>query len=127
MSQAAKSILVYGIYLLILSVVLLIVPNIPLAIFGIPTTNEVWIRVVGAMVFAFGSYFVRAARSENTDFFRWTISTRLGLVVFFSIFVVVGLAPINILLLAIPDIPFVLWTALALRSEKIASPVSAHP
>ena len=126
MSNAAKSILVYGIYLLVLSVVLLVIPNVPLSIFGIPTTNEVWIRVVGAMAFSFGSYFVRAARGENTDFFRWTISTRLGLVVFFSIFVVVGLAPINLLLLAVPDLPFVLWTILALRSDKAASPVPAR-
>jgi hypothetical protein len=125
MSNAAKSIFVYGIYLLILSVVLLLIPNIPLAILGLPTTNEVWIRVVGAMAVSFGTYFVRAARSENTDFFRWTISTRLGLVVFFSIFVVVGLAPINLLLLAIPDLPFVLWTVLALRSSKAASPLRA--
>ncbi len=126
MSNAAKSILVYGIYLLILSVVLLFIPNVPLTIFGIPTTNEVWIRVVGAMAFSFGTYFVRAARSEMTDFFHWTISTRLGLVIFFSIFVVVGLAPINLLLLAAPDIPFVLWTILALRSDKVASPMLAH-
>ena len=126
MSNAAKSIFVYGIYLLILSVVLLLIPNTPLAILGIPTTNEVWIRVVGAMVVSFGTYFVRAARSENTDFFRWTISTRLGLVVFFSIFVVAGLAPINLLLLAIPDLPFVLWTILALRSDKVASPIPAR-
>src|SRR5215470_15442064 len=121
-TNAARSIFVYGIYLLILSVILLLIPNLPLAIFGIPTTNEVWIRVVGAMAFSFGTYFVRAARSEMTDFFHWTISTRLGLVVFFLIFVVVGLAPINLLLLAIPDIPFVVWTWLALRSSTATSP-----
>lgn len=126
MSNAARSIFVYGIFLLILSVALLLIPNVPLAIFGIPTTNEVWIRVVGAMLVSFGTYFVRAALSENTDFFRWTISTRLGLVVFFSIFIIVRLAPINLLLLAVPDLPFVLWTILALRSDKITSPIPAR-
>jgi hypothetical protein len=126
MSSAAKSILAYGIYLLILSVVLLFIPNVPLGIFGIPTTNEVWIRVVGVMAASFGTYFVRAARSEMTEFFRWTISNRIALVVFFSIFVVVGLAPINLLLLAAPDIPFVLWTILALRSDKAATPMPSH-
>lgn len=126
MSNAAKSILVYGIYLLILGVVLLLIPNVPLGIFGIPATNEVWIRVVGVMALSFGTYYVRGARSEMTELFRWTISTRLSLVVFFVIFVVVGLAPINLLLLGIPDLPFVLWTVLALRSDKAMSPVHAH-
>ena len=126
MSNAATSILVYGIYLLILSVVLLLIPNVPLGIFGIPTTSEVWIRVVGAMAFSFGTFYIRAVRSNMTEFFRWTVSTRLGLVVFFVIFVVAGLAPINLLLLAIPDIPFALWTYLALRSEKVASPIPAR-
>ena len=126
MSNAARSILVYGIYLLILSVVLLLIPNVPLAIFGIPTTNEVWIRVVGAMAVSFGIFYVRAARAEMTDFFRWTIPNRLALVVFFSIFVVAGLAPINLLLLAAPDIPFVLWTILTLRSDKAARPMPAR-
>jgi len=126
MSNAAKSIFVYGIYLLILSVILLLIPNVPLRIIGIPATNEVWIRIVGAMAFAFGTYFVRAARSEMTEFFRWTIPNRLLLVVFFSIFVAAGLAPISLLLLAAPDLPFVLWTVLALRSSKAPAPMPAR-
>ena len=127
MSNAAKSILVYGIYLLILSVVLLLIPNVPLSIFGIPTTNEVWIRVVGAMLVAFGTYYVRGARSEVTELFRWSVPSRLLLVVFFAAFVVAGLAPINIMLLAIFDIPFVIWTFLALRSSTSESPLRARP
>ncbi len=126
MSNAAKSILVYGIYLLILSVILLLIPNVPLATIGIPTTREVWIRIVGVMAGAFGTFYVRASRAEMTEFFRWTIPNRLALVVFFVIFVLVGLAPINLLLLAVPDIPFVLWTILALRSDKAASLVPAR-
>ena len=126
MSNAAKSILVYGIYLLILSVILLLIPNVPLAVLGIPTTNEVWIRIVGAMAFSFGTFYVRAARAEMIEFFRWTIPTRLTLVVFFTIVLVVNLAPINLLLLALPDLPFVLWTALALRSFHAVSPLPAR-
>src|SRR5215813_12518344 len=126
MSNAAKSVFVYGIYLLILSVTLLLIPNVPLAIFGIPTTNEVWIRVVGAMAFSFGTYFVQAARHEMTEFFRWTITTRLALIVFFAIFILVGLAPINLMLLAIPDVPFVAWTVWGLRSDKAMQAVPAH-
>jgi hypothetical protein len=126
MSNAAKSILVYGVYLLVLCVILIVVPNIPLGIFGIPPTNEVWIRIVGVQLLALGSYFVRAARIEMTEFFRWTVPARMGLVVFSIIFVALGLAPINLLLLAAPDLIFVPWTALALRADESARPVAAR-
>ncbi len=70
MSNAAKSILVYGIYLLILSFMLLVIPNIALTIFGLPATNEVWVRVVGMQTLFFSFFYIRASQKEMTDFFR---------------------------------------------------------
>ncbi|MEO8609354.1 MAG: hypothetical protein ABI690_15790 [Chloroflexota bacterium] len=118
MSNAAKSILVHGIYLLGLGVVMLTIPNVPLKIFGLPETNEVWIRVVGMMSLVLGYYFVQSARKELTDFFRSTLLTRSAAIVFFILFVVLGLAPINLLLLIAVDPVFIIWTALALRSSE---------
>lgn len=126
MSNAARSVLVFGIYLLILSVILLVIPNVPLAILGIPTTNEIWIRIVGVQLIALGTYFVQAARHEMTDFFRWTVPARCFFIVFCIIFVALGLAPINLLLLAAADPIFIAWTYLALRSSNAPSPVPAH-
>jgi hypothetical protein len=125
MTNAARSIFVYGLYLLILSVTLIVIPNVPLSIFGIPTTNEVWIRIVGVQLLALGVYFVRAGRGNVAVFFPWTIPTRITLVIFLAIFVAVGLAPINLLLLAPPDIVFVVWTILALRSPSAVRPMPA--
>jgi hypothetical protein len=120
MSNAAKSILGHGIYLLGLSVVLLIIPNVPLSIVGLPETNEVWIRVVGMMSLVLGIYFVQSARSEATDFFRSTLVTRSLAIVFFIIFVALGFARVNLLTLIAVDPLFILWTWLALRSEQTA-------
>jgi hypothetical protein len=118
MSNAAKSILVHGIYLLGLGVVLLTIPNVPLKIFGLPETHEVWIRVVGMMSLVLGYYFVQSARKELTDFFRSTLLTRSAAIVFFFLFVALGFAPINLLLLIAVDPVFIIWTALALRSSE---------
>ena len=127
MSNAAKSILVFGIYLLILSVILLVIPNVPLSIMGLPTTNEIWIRIVGVQLVALGTYFVQAARHEMTEFFRWTIPARFLFLIFCIIFIAVGLAPINLLLLAAADPIFIIWTYLALRSSNnVASAVPAR-
>ncbi len=121
MSNAAKSILVHGIYLLGLGVVMITIPNVPLKIFGLPETNEVWIRVVGMMSLVLGYYFVQSARKELTDFFRSTLLTRSAAIVFFAIFVVLGFAPINLLLLIAVDPIFIIWTAMALRSSQPAN------
>ena len=126
MSNAAKSILVFGIYLLILAFVLIFIPNVPLGIFGIPTTNEIWIRVVGVQLVALGTYFVQAARAEMTEFFRWTVPARCVFVVFCIVVVALGMVPVNFLLLAAADPIFIIWTYLALRSTNITAPVPAH-
>ena len=126
MSNAAKSILVHGVYLLGLGVVMLIIPNTPLTIFGLPETHEVWIRVVGMMSLVLGYYFVQSARKELTDFFRSTLLTRSAAIVFFVAFVLAGFAPINLLLLIAVDPVFIIWTALALRSSPAAMTELAH-
>ena len=103
MSNAAKSILVYGIYLLGLSIMLLLIPNVALGIFGLPATSEVWVRVVGMESLFFSLFYFRAAQKEMTDFFSLSNITRPLVLVMFALFVVLGFAPINFVLLAIPD------------------------
>ena len=118
MSNAAKSILAHGIYLLGLAVVLLTIPNVPLKIVGLPETNEVWIRVVGFLSLVLGYDYVQEARRDETEFFRSTILPRVLAIVFFIIFVVLGFAPINLLILIAVDPVFILWTYFALRSSQ---------
>ena len=126
MSNAAKSILAHGIYLLGLAVVLLTIPNVPLKIVGLPETNEVWIRVVGFLSLVLGYYFVQSARRDETEFFRSTILPRTLAIIFFIIFVVLGWAPINLLILVAVDPVFILWTVFALRSSSVAKTGLAH-
>ncbi len=51
MSKSAKSVLVFSIYMFSLGLILVLFPNLLLNIFSVPETNEVWIRVVGVLVF----------------------------------------------------------------------------
>ncbi|SRR5258706_6011477 len=126
MSNAAKSILVYGIYLLILSFMLLVIPNIALTIFGLPATNEVWVRVVGMQTLFFSFFYIRASQKEMTDFFRWTVLTRSLVIVIFALFVALGFAKPNFILLAVTDPFFAAWTWFSLRSSNAANPVPAR-
>ena len=119
MSNAARSIYCYGVYLVILGLALLVIPNVPLPLFGLPTTNEVWIRIVGMSVLFLAAYFIQAARHERTDFFRMSVYLRAFVPLFFGAFIVLGFAGPTLLLLTPPDLLFALWTLLALRSAKL--------
>jgi len=83
-------------------------------------TDEVWIRVVGMLVLFLSFYYTQAARKELTDFFRWTIYVRFSVVVFFTAFVMVGLAKPALIIFGVVDVVGAFWTHTALRSEKAA-------
>ena len=117
MSPAARSILVYSIYLFGQGLTLLIAPNIALRLFGLPETSEVWVRIVGMTVFFFAIYYVVAARNEFRPFFAVSVATRLSVVAFFVAFIAAGFATWNILLFTPIDIAFAAWTWLALRGS----------
>lgn len=118
MSNSARSVFVFGLYLLVLGIVLLVAPNFLLGMFFLPSTSEVWIRVVGMLVLLLGFYYTQAARKEMTDFFRWTVYVRSTVIVFFTVFVLLGLASPPLILFGAVDLLGAVWTGLALRPPK---------
>jgi len=117
-NKASLSILVFGIYMVVVGLALLVVPNLLLSLFAYPTTTEIWIRILGFMVVVAGYYYIVAARFELTPFFRATIYGRPAVIVCFVVFVALGMArPILILFGAI-DLLGAIWTGLALRSSR---------
>jgi hypothetical protein len=116
MSRAARSLFVFGVYLCGLGLLLLLAPNLLLRVFGAPTTSEVWIRVTGMLVLCLSFYYVQAARSELTSFIRWTVWTRLTVIVYFAAFVLLASAPRALLLFGLVDLLAAVWTWLALRA-----------
>jgi hypothetical protein len=117
MSSAARSIFVYGIYVLGLGATLLLIPNVPLRIFGLPEANEVWIRVCGMTVLFLGIFYLLAARNEVRDIFVASVAIRFAVVGFFSAFALLGYTSWNILLLTPLDVLFALWTLAELRRQ----------
>lgn len=118
MSKSAKSVFVFGIYLFVLGIVLLVIPNVLLSLFGFQETSEVWIRVVGMLIFILAFYYTTAARKEVMDFFRITVYGRGSVIVFFIIFVVLKLAEPMLILFGVIDLLGAIWTQLTLRSSK---------
>ena len=118
MSRSAFTLKAFGIYLLFLGATLIIVPNILLSIFQIPQTSEVWIRVVGVLVFNIGLYYLYAAKCEATAFFRASVYTRAFVFLSFTAFAVLGLTKPVLIIFGAIDLSGGIWTYKALRSER---------
>lgn len=115
MTPAARSVRVFGAYLLLLALALLLAPNVLLGLVAAPPTEEVWIRVVGMLVGFLGYYYWRAAGAGLQVFFAWTVPARLSVLGFFAVFVAFGLAPPSLLLFGAADAAGALWTWSAMR------------
>ncbi len=120
MSKRAKSIFVFAVYLILMGITLLVVPNVLLSVFAYPTTDEVWIRVVSMLLVMIAFYYIQAARNELIAFFWWTVYARSAVIIFFIAFVVLGLARPILILFGAVDLLAALWTAVALHSSRKA-------
>lgn len=50
MGKAAKSVFVFGIYILVVGTTLMITPNTLLGPFGLELATDVWVRVTGMLI-----------------------------------------------------------------------------
>ena len=121
MGKAALSMFCFGIYLIILGLSLMVIPNVLLSVFALPAASEVWIRALGMVVLLLGYIYVRAGRSGGKegmpDFYRWTVHTRSSVIVFLAVFAILGLTKPVIILFGVFDLAGAVWTYLALRTE----------
>jgi hypothetical protein len=121
MTYPAKTVLVFGIYLLGLGTALVLVPNLLLSLFQISATSEVWIRVVGMLVLELGVFYVAAARKNWQGFIALTVPMRLSVIVFFAAFVFLANAPTMLLLFGATDFAFAAWTWTATRTMALSN------
>lgn len=120
MSKSALSLFVFSVYLFVLGIILIVIPNVLLSLFSFPETNEVWIRVVGMLLFILGFYYFQASKSEIKKFFQWTVYARTAVLLFFIVFVLLNFSPPILILFGFIDAVAALWTQLFLWSEKRA-------
>ncbi len=117
MTPASKSIYYFGFYLALLAVTLLAFPNTLLGLFQIELTSEVWIRVVGVVVLNIGILYVFMASSSNVLFMTLTIYLRASVLLWFIIFVALGMAPVQLILFGLADAAGAVWTLVTLRKK----------
>jgi hypothetical protein len=116
MSRAARTVFVFGIYLVGTGALLLVAPNVLLGLLRIAPATEPWIRVLGMIVALLGAYYIVAARAELSAFFRASVAFRLFALVGFGGLAAVGWAPATLIGFGVIDALAALWTRSALRA-----------
>ena len=128
MSKTAFTIKASCCYIMALGLTLVLAPNLLLAVMRMPPTGEVWIRVLGMVVINLGTFFWVAARTEAVALFRATLYVRPLVLAWLAAFVLLGLAPPQLLVFGVIEAAGALWTWLALRADQRsgepANPVS---
>lgn len=119
MNRASVTVLTYGIYLVALGIVYMVIPNVPLRLFGFQPTTEPWVRVMAAMVTIVGYYYIQAARHRLKTFYRWTLHCRVFFPIFTVVLVAARLVEPMLLLFGVIDLIGAAWTGLTLRGEDM--------
>ena len=117
MSRAAKSLFIFGIYLELLAIVLVLAPNVLLAAFHVASTHEIWIRCLGVVTGSVGVYYLLAARGDFVPIIVASIPVRLALMAFFAAFVLFDHAEPSLLFFGAADAIGAAWTLVALRTD----------
>jgi hypothetical protein len=116
MTHAARSVYVFGIYLVVLGGVLMGTPNTLLAMVGQPATTEPWIHVLGIPVMGMGLTYLAMAGSGQTAFLQVSVWGRLFALAAFVALTVVGIVPPIVAAFGLLDAAGAAWTHATLRA-----------
>jgi len=114
MSASAISLYVFGIYVIIVGIGFIFIPNTILPLLKFPKTSEPWIRVIGILVAVLGFYYIIAAQNELTLFFWASVVARFAILIGFILLVVTKKAQPMLIGFGIIDAAGGLWTLLTL-------------
>lgn len=118
MSAAAKSVCYFGFYLYVVGITLIVAPNFLLSTLQLPTTSEVWIRVVGVLTLCIAYYYHRTGAGNISAFFKYTVTARIFVCLAFIAFVLLNYVSPLLIGFGIVDLAGALWTWMALKKEK---------
>lgn len=115
--RAARTVIVFGVYLMVAGVVLVVAPNALLRPIGFEPTTEPWVRIIGGISIALGYYYLQAGRQGVEAFIRWTARSRPAMCAFFIVLALLRLAKPQLVLFGVIDLAGAIWTTLALRAD----------
>lgn len=103
------SLTVQMVYVAITGLQLIFVPNILLGLLGLPTTNEIWIRILGIIVFILAILYRSILNFGTKEVIKATILTRLVAAIGIILLAFWSGMPILIIFASV-DVATAIWT-----------------
>ncbi|MDF2959128.1 MAG: hypothetical protein K0S39_863 [Paenibacillus sp.] len=117
MSYTAKTVFYFSLYMFVLGLTLLLVPEWLAPILGFMPDSEAWIRVIGMFIVLLAFYYCASAVQGIERFFPLTVYARASIILFMAVFVSLGILKPVFLLLALIDLGGAIWTFTAWRAS----------
>ena len=113
-TRQMRSMLVFGIYVTLMGLGLVIVPEAVLAPFGIEVDDTTWVRVVGALALAVAFYYLRLKDSRE-----FAQATLVGRSIFAVVMTVLAFTtgPWQLVIFGAIDVLGAGWTRMELAKE----------
>lgn len=115
MSAAGKSLAVIGAGLFGLGIAFSLVPDTMLPLLGFAVAGEPWVRVLGLVIAALASIYVVAARAEDVAVLEASVYVRAAVGIGLGLLVLLGIAPLPLLVFVGLEFGGAAWTYFALR------------
>jgi len=112
MDAPTLSIFIWGIYVLLIGVFLILIPSKTLTLFGHEKPKDHWVRVVGIIVLSLGYFYLNSAQNEVYSFYWASIYARIAGLIGFSGLVIFKIAKPKIILFGLIDALGATWTLL---------------
>lgn len=121
MSRSARSLFIFGIYIVVTGAAFIVAPGSLSALLQLPPATVGWGRVIGLLALVIGAYDIAGSRAECLPYIRASVPVRFGFATGTVLLVAFGQMPATILLLGATDIAGALWTAFALKQGTPAA------
>ena len=122
MRNARFSVLVWGVYVLVLGVFLVLAPEVITGLVGVDDPQDVWLQVAGAPVIVLGIYYIGAARNDSQWLYSYSVLARYVAALALA-YLAITEGPWQVWIFAGADALGATWTYLALRPPKPVEPV----
>lgn len=110
MTQAGRSLFIFGFYPLIMGLLFIAVPGLLVSLLGLPPLVYGWAGVLGLMALSIGIYHVTGGARDVLAYIDTTIYTRAGFALGLVMLIVTGQLPPIVLGLAAIDAIGAFWT-----------------
>lgn len=118
MNKSTLSIVIFGVYMSILGLLFITIPNQVMTLFGLEPVTDIWIRIVGLLLVILGFYYFMAIKEKAYNFYKWTVYGRFPIFFVFLGFVLLDLAPPILILFGAFDTGCAIWTGIMLKKES---------